>query len=100
MQSIDNQVQKVRHTIPTSPMDGLPTTYKHVRLKYIKLKSKIEVETCPHYVCKVLPYMSVWNLRESALYEGMTENRGEIKGTMDNDVNKYIEIILAELFTS
>ena len=44
--------------------------------------------------------MSVWNLRESALYKGMTENRGKIKGTMDNDVNKYFEIILAEIFTS
>ncbi len=40
-----------------------------------------------------------WNLWESALYEGMTENRGKIKGTMDNGVNKSFEIILAELFT-
>ncbi len=44
--------------------------------------------------------INVWNLQESALYEGMTENRGKIKVTMDNDVNKYFEIILAELFTS
>ena len=48
----------------------------------------------------LLDEMSVWNLQESALYEGMTENRGKIKVTVNNDMNKYFEIILAELFTS
>ncbi len=39
--------------------------------------------------------INVWSLQELALYERMTENRGEIKGPVNNDVNNYFEIILA-----
>ena len=38
-----------------------------------------------------------WNLHYEREW---LKNRGKIKGTMNDDVNKYFEIILAELFTS